>query len=1137
MLWHYNSTIRHLDYLQIDHTHAGSSSGFSGSPGKINSIENTKLDDNNDNGDTVLYGLDGGMGKGLDWLASQGVIDVFNSLPAGSDSVILVQTDLFRSPGGLIPRNADVIIVLSEDWSCDLINITNCYKLRMMVGGHSGTPITVLRLAGKGTIEEAILRVGGGLSALQGLKISEILDFGSSIPRDVISPTQMSVENNYRSASFDATGMSPCSHVTLPPSLPYLPFPSTSSSSNVKDVDGKRTFLSAAPYLGKGKNFPNSISTQNRSRSNTQIDSSPLGASVDATDELQLTSSRILPANTPTSIPISLPLPIPSADTEFQLQLEPQLEIVPEPDLTPDLEPMLESEFATESVPEPEPVQEISVDSTVTDVEGTGDKTIISPADSVILPDSNHKDVVQHSIPPLSGDNATQVMKNQVKNDVIISETKAVPEVSTLPPVEKTEETSAKEAAALQWRAAFYRALLEAKNSCTTQNNVCNGLELTLAARVTSHSPGSSTSTSFGVPSGLLSSLPLVPVVKRTYAPRKKSDLSADTTGDTVTDKPNVFTSPASSKNKEEDDDADGKQSKNKKPERKKEKKKSVLTVAREAIGLIPSVALGVAASISTTSLSLPASSCTSSSSSSFSSSSSSSSSIGTVIAAATAPAVPTATLTATSSTSSTSSSSSSSTAAVTADTVHHSKDIEVHNVPVPDKADRAHTDDIDGPCNLNSEDFDAEDSCESCWSADRLAESILSLGMYGIQGSRYVTSKRLMQEVNVVKLGLALRMVYAINRDWQLTAKSTSEDIMGGTAKASTTVYPQRGLVGLHTGPFNGPGRPPTVHPPVTAHTTAPLISAAESASSSGCVGTLNHVTESYTGIYSSQNAQNKSMNKLKIKSEFGPGSHRPPTPEAESRLNRKTLCEMEKIRLSRAGVGVTDAEQLFWSLVEPFTETPLDKIKEPPKIRPPGSFGGNIPPPVPMGINTIQSYSAMSFHESLRELRRKGIAVDPLVQAHPLQNAMRGDLQLVPTWGRKSAITDSHTQFTIRYLFPRSNSSKSARKSRASQNVNPRGERDKEPVRKRVLDQPMLITNVRNVRSRLEAGINSRPSSLGGTVNPFFTRLPPIRTTLKPRGTWRTYVHTVQFMYSTKKNRLLDICTILKFIHLFIY
>ena len=175
---------RHLDLLQIDHTHAGSSSGFYGSPGKFDFTENSKLDGNNDNGESVLYGLEGDMGKGVDWLASQGVIDVFNGLPDGSDSVIIVPSDIFRSPGGLIPRNADVIIVLSEDWTCDLINIANCYKLRMMKGSHTGNPVTVLRLAGKGTIEEAVLRMGGGISALQGLKISDILDFGSSVSKD-----------------------------------------------------------------------------------------------------------------------------------------------------------------------------------------------------------------------------------------------------------------------------------------------------------------------------------------------------------------------------------------------------------------------------------------------------------------------------------------------------------------------------------------------------------------------------------------------------------------------------------------------------------------------------------------------------------------------------------------------------------------------------------------------------------------------------------------------------------------------------------------------------------------------------------------------------------------------------------------
>jgi hypothetical protein len=1075
--------IRHLDFLQIDHTHAGSSSGFYGSPVKLDFTENSKLDGYNDHGESVLHGLEGGMGKGVDWLASQGVIDVFNGLPEGSDSVIIVPSDLFRSPGGLIPRNADVIIVLSEDWTCDLLNITNCYKLRMMKGSHTGNPVTVLRLAGKGTIEEAVLRMGGGISALQGLKISDILDFGSSIPKDVMSPTQMLSENNYRSSSFDATGMSPCSHATLPPSLPFLPFPSSLTS---KDSDAKRTFLSAAPYLGKGKNVPHSVCAQNRSRSNTQVESSPANVTTDVTDNTLVTVTSALPSNTVTD------KPTPAASAELQLQLQPQSQ----PVLNPELEPILESEFTKEIVP----ASESSVKNIVTEIEEKLDVVVAPmPMDVEVLPASDKKDVIQSSVPNITVTAALHVVKSEKKCDVVASALKAIPEVLTIapvPPVERTEESIMKEAAASRWRGAFYRALQEAKDSCTAQaqHSMYNGLELVLAARVTSHSSGPSLSSSAGAPSGLLPSLPLAPVVKRTYAPRKKSDLSADPTGEAVTDKPATLSSPVTTKNKDEDDDADGKSSKNKKPERKKDKKKSMLTITREAMGLIPSVTLGGVTGSSTIALSIP--SISSSSSSSSSSSASSSSSSSTAVA-------PTSTTNTTATTATTASTSVTTTATATAivvgaaDTLHHSKDEESHTAP-----DKAHTDDNDGPWTVKSEDSDLEDNCESCWSADRLAESILSLGMYGIQGSRYAPFRGQKPGVNVGKLGLALSMVYAINRDWQLAARNMSEDLMGGTAKLPTTVYPQRALMGLHAGPFNGPGRPPSVHLPPATHTTAPSSSATETASSSGGVGTLNPGTESYTGMYSSQTDHNRSTNKLRIKSEFGPGSHRPPTPEAESRLNRKVLCEMDKIRLSRAGVGVTEAEQLFWSLVEPFTETPLDKVKEPPKIRPPGSFGGNVPPPVPIGSNTIQSYSAMSFHESLRELRRKGIVVDPLVQAHPLQNAMRGDLQLVPTWGRKSAITDSHTQFTIRYLFPRASSSKSARKSRAAQNVNPRGEKDKEPVRKRVLDQPMLITNVRNVRTRLEAGINSRPSSLGGTVNPFFTRLPPIRTTLKPRG-----------------------------------
>jgi hypothetical protein len=155
----------------------------------------------------------------------------------------------------------------------------------------------------------------------------------------------------------------------------------------------------------------------------------------------------------------------------------------------------------------------------------------------------------------------------------------------------------------------------------------------------------------------------------------------------------------------------------------------------------------------------------------------------------------------------------------------------------------------------------------------------------------------------------------------------------------------------------------------------------------------------------------------------------------------------------------------------------------------------------------------SAISFQESIRELKRKGVSVDSHIYVHPLQNAMRGDLQSVPSWQRKSTVSDTHGQFNIQYIAHRLHTSKSAqiiKKARGgSQGITTRGvEREKEPVRKRVLDQAMLIPNIRTLRTKLEAGVASRSTALGGTVNPLFTRLPPIRTVLKSRRKCAIYV-----------------------------
>jgi hypothetical protein len=193
------------------------------------------------------------------------------------------------------------------------------------------------------------------------------------------------------------------------------------------------------------------------------------------------------------------------------------------------------------------------------------------------------------------------------------------------------------------------------------------------------------------------------------------------------------------------------------------------------------------------------------------------------------------------------------------------------------------------------------------------------------------------------------------------------------------------------------------------------------------------------------------------------------------------------------------------------------IHRPKEAQRIRPPGQFVGN---------NLLGSYalsqaplllqpnSAISFQESIRELKRKGVSVDSHMYVHPLQNAMRCDLQSVPSWQQKSAISDTHGQFNIQYIAHRLPTSKSAqiiKKARGgSQGITTRGvEREKEPVRKRVLDQAMLIPNIRTLRTKLENGVASRSTALGGTVNPLFTRLSPIRTVLKSRRKCVVYIY----------------------------
>jgi hypothetical protein len=1049
----------HLDHIGQQHFYAGLAGNTPIPLAPSTPDETPKGDDHGESGESSVRGLDGGQGPGLGWVKGQGVIEAFNSLSEGTEGVLLVRCDLFRSQGGLLPRNADVIIVLSESWSSDCLDVNACYRLRLL-STECPRPVTVLRVAVQGTIEEALVRGKGSLSTLQGRKISALLDVGS---------TALTLWNasDPRSPPQDSALATPPSL----PALPSLPLHITSSTASKESADSSIVFLSGAPYLSEEKSTQSSSASSSGTSiaSGTILSSGPssgpssspapgsgtgtgsgIGSGSQALSSITLSQEASVdpsegiarqgdvPAATATT-PLSAGDPPSSSSSVLSLSLSdrPLDTAVPRSEEPADLVSM---ECAIESEKDadvPMQIDGITLETPLPSQECSA----ITLSQEIASPLSRPSDTTSAISALIAAEEKTADSSTAIVHSLPVPVPVLVPVSAVVP--EKVDQSAVREALAKRWRRAFLRAITEAERAFSSRTESC--LELSFSTRQAPLAVAPSLTSLFGTAAGALPTLTAAPVVKRTYAPRKKSDLTADsTTTDGGEKPPGTSSSPFSvSKSKEDDDDSDGKALKNRKTERKKDKKKTLVLPIGEV--MIPSAAVGaalVAGSAASTSTSTIPRPLVSSSSSS----------------ASTVP-----------------------------------KEDETHTHAVVEKPHIVDTSDT--VCNFGAEETDDSMSCESCWSTDRLAETILSLSLRVSQtlGQRSSSSGPKCPGVFSIP-GLALRMACTVNREWQLQAENAVEDEIGGQPRgAALTALATRGAVGLHAGPFNGPGRPPNAHlaPPLPVPTGITDLDI--SSSSGGAM--VSSDPNSYPGSV-------RFNGRPKVKSEFGPGFSKAQQ-DSESRLNRKALCEADRVRLRRAGVGVSDAEQLFWSLIEPFTDTPLDKAKETPKPRPPGSFGGNAAVPPFAQSSFTQLFSVISFRESLRELKRKGVSVDSHVQVHPLQNAMRGDVQLVPTWGQKSAISASHTQFTIRYVIPRNSTSKSARKSRASQSVNPRGERDKEPVRKRVLDQPMLTTNIRNVRARLEVGVSSRPSSLGGTVNPLFTRLPPIRTVMKPRGT----------------------------------
>jgi hypothetical protein len=401
----------------------------------------------------------------------------------------------------------------------------------------------------------------------------------------------------------------------------------------------------------------------------------------------------------------------------------------------------------------------------------------------------------------------------------------------------------------------------------------------------------------------------------------------------------------------------------------------------------------------------------------------------------------------------------------------------------VPPPGEQSQSSQSQGPkAASNGGNAEEEIMYESCWAADRLAETILSC-------SSDKTKKRDVFSVgdDLLVPGLFLGMAYTITRNWQHREHIENENAIAGSlpVKCSPPIV-------IATNPSASSTIPPV--PPTPTHSLPANVDSCE-------IPAPTSFIPSHIEIPSLP---------IKVRTEPEPEVNNTNTAvESRGRLNRNYLSELDRLRLRRAGVGVSKAEKVFWSLIEPFVNVPLNKPKEVQRIRPPGqfvvnnllgSYASSQAPSLP------QPYSALSFQESIRELKRKGISIDSHMYFHPLQNTMRCDLQSVPSWQRKSTISDTHNQFNIQYIAHRLESSKSSLVNKkaggGARGITTRGvEREKEPVRKRVLDQTILIPNIRMVRTKLETGVASRSTALGGTVNPLFTRLPPIRIVLKSR------------------------------------
>jgi hypothetical protein len=110
------------------------------------------------------------MQDDFNWLMCQDSLKRFNQ--ASTPQVLVLTSTILKSECGIRPTNADVILVLSENW-------TSCTDLRKVLQlgyleNSNNKKLNIIRVYTKGTLEEALVKSGCTLPCLQGKKLSAI---------------------------------------------------------------------------------------------------------------------------------------------------------------------------------------------------------------------------------------------------------------------------------------------------------------------------------------------------------------------------------------------------------------------------------------------------------------------------------------------------------------------------------------------------------------------------------------------------------------------------------------------------------------------------------------------------------------------------------------------------------------------------------------------------------------------------------------------------------------------------------------------------------------------------------------------------------------------------------------------------